>query len=87
MRNLAFPLCPRYIHCSTRIYFKYLNSTDSIKLICRQNLMQSLESLALSYSRVGVETFSCKGPSYCFNFHVVILAPCHITNTMHLQLR
>jgi hypothetical protein len=30
-------------------------------------------------------TFSCKVLSYCFNFHVVILAPPHITTTIDLS--
>ncbi len=37
----------------------------------------------MSYSGVLVVTLSCKVPFYCFNFRVVILAPCHITTTIH----
>ncbi len=47
--------------------------------------MRLLESLALSYSGVIVVTLSCRVPFYCFNFHVVMLAPCHITTTIDLS--
>jgi hypothetical protein len=49
--------------------------------------MRLSESLALSYSGVIVVTLSCKGkvPFFCFNFHVVILAPRHITTTIDLS--
>ena len=63
MRIWAFPLRPGYIRCGTRIFFKELNSTDSIMLTVCQNLIRLLESLELSYSGVFVMTLSCKVPA------------------------
>ncbi len=50
-----------------------------------QNLMRSSESLLLIHSGVVVVTISCKVPFFWFNFHVVILALCHITTTIDLS--